>query len=141
MFSALVKVILVGVILVAGAFFLFGYWTGGSLTNSTPSTVDMPSPSIDTATARERGAELGERAAKVAATAGVALDEGTLTAKIKAKMVLDDLVKARAIDVTTRGSVVTLTGSVNSRAERERAISLAKETEGVTQVTDGLVVR
>jgi len=141
MLSALMKVVLVGVILVAGAFFLFGYWTGGSLTNSTPSTADTPSPSIETSTARERGAELGERAAKVVATAGAALDEGTLTAKIKAKMVLDDLVKARAIDVTTRGSVVILTGSVNSRAEQERAISLAKETEGVTQVTDRLVVR
>ena len=101
MLSALVKVVLVGVILVAGAFFLFGYWTGGSLTNSSASTVDLPSPSMDTATARERGAELGEQAAKVVATAGAALDEGTLTAKIKAKMVLDDLVKARAIDVTT----------------------------------------
>jgi len=75
------------------------------------------------------------------ATAGASLDEGRLTAKIKAKMVLDDLVKARTIDVTTTGSTVTLSGTVNSRAERERAVALAKETEGVRQVTDRLVVR
>ena len=139
MFGALIKLVLVGLILVAGGFFLFGYWTGGSSATSTRSTA--PSLSIDTETARERGAELGERAAKAVATAGAALDEGTLTAKIKAKMVLDDLVKARAIDVTTTGSVVTLSGRVHSRAEQERAIALAKETEGVTHVTDRLVVR
>ena len=39
-------------------------------------------------------------ASKVEAT----LDEAALTTKIKAKMALDDAVKARSIDVTTRGS-------------------------------------
>jgi osmotically-inducible protein OsmY len=56
-------------------------------------------------------------------------------------MVLDDLVKARTIDVTTTGSTVTLTGTVHSQAEQQRAVALAKETEGVTQVMDRLVVR
>src|SRR3954464_2968304 len=63
-------------------------------------------------TARERGADMGEKvavaAAKVKATAG----EGALTSKIKAKMVLDDHIAARAIDVTTDGAVVTVSGTV-----------------------------
>jgi hyperosmotically inducible protein len=141
MVTRLVKVLLIGLVLVAGAFYLFGYWTAGSFRNPAPSAAENPPISIDTEAARERGAELGERAAKAVATAGTSLDEGRLTAKIKAKMVLDDLVKARAIDVTTTGSTVTLNGTVHSRAEQERAVALAKETDGVTQVMDRLVVR
>jgi len=137
----LVKLVLVALVLVAGAFYLFGYWTGGSLSQPAPSAAETPPLSIDTATARERGAEIGEQAARAVATAGAAVDEGRLTAKIKAKMVLDDLVKARTIDVTTTGSTVTLSGTVHSRAEQERAVALARQTEGVRQVTDRLVVR
>ena len=141
MVRGLVKLVLMALVLVAAAFYLFGYWTGGSFRNPAPSAVKTPSLPIDTTAARERGAEIGEQAAKAVATAGEALDEGRLTAKIKAKMVLDDLVKARTIDVTTTGSAVTLSGTVHSRAEQERAVRLAKETEGVTQVTDRLVIR
>jgi osmotically-inducible protein OsmY len=53
-------------------------------------------------------------------------------------MALDDLVKARAIDVTTNGTTVTLTGTVSSHAEHDRAVALARETKGVTRVVDGL---
>jgi hypothetical protein len=141
MVRGLVKVVLLALVLVAAAFYLFGYWTGGSFRQPAPSAAETPSLPIDTAVARERGAEIGERAAKAVATAGASIDEGRLTAKIKAKMVLDDLVKARTIDVTTSGSTVTLSGDVHSRAEQERAVALAKETEGVTQVMDRLVVR
>ena len=76
-----------------------------------------------------------------AARAEQALNEGSLTAKIKAKMALDDTVRALSIDVDTNGSTVTLSGSVNSEAERAKAVQLARETEGVTQVNDRLVVR
>ena len=142
MVRGLLKMVLVALVLVAGAFFLFGYWTGGSFRIPALSPADSPiTPSIDTATARERGAEIGEQAAKAVATAGAAIDEGALTAKIKAKMVLDDLVKARAINVTTTGSTVTVSGSVHSRQEQERAVQLAKETDGVTRVIDRLVIR
>jgi hyperosmotically inducible protein len=61
-----------------------------------------------------------------------------LTAKIKSKMALDDSVKAHNINVDTNGTVVTLTGTVQSDQERERAVRLAKETAGVTQVVDRL---
>ncbi len=55
-----------------------------------------------------------------------------MTTKIMAKMALDDLVKARTIDVTTDGPIVTLSGRVHSEAERDRAVRIARETEGVT---------
>ena len=53
-------------------------------------------------------------------------------------MALDDAVKARAINVTTRGTTVTLSGTVESKAEHDRAMALARETDGVTQVIDDL---
>jgi hyperosmotically inducible protein len=63
-----------------------------------------------------------------------------LTAKIKSKMALDDFVKARNINVDTDGTVVTLTGTVQSEQERERALRLARETVGVTKVVDQLQI-
>ena len=140
MFRGLIKVVLVGAVLIAAAFFVFGYWAGGSFEPDAPAT-ETGRPAIDTSVARERGAQIGEQAAKAVATAGESLEAGSLTAKIKAKMVLDDFVKARAIDVTTSGSIVTLSGTVHSKQEQERAVRLAKETEGVTQVVDHLTVR
>jgi hyperosmotically inducible protein len=64
-----------------------------------------------------------------------------VTGKIKSKMVLDGLVKARDIHVESDGTGVTLTGVVDSEAERKRAVELAKETEGVTSVIDHIRVR
>jgi osmotically-inducible protein OsmY len=58
----------------------------------------------------------------------------------KAKMVLDDHIRARAIDVTTSGSTVTLSGIVRSVEEHDRAITLARETDGITHVVDHLRV-
>ena len=139
MIGGLIRLMLVVVVLVAAAFFLFGYWSNGGFRNA-PGVTGFKTPEIDTAAARQRGAEIGEKAAVAAARAGDALEEGSLTAKIKAKMVLDDLVKARAINVTTTGTTVTLSGTVNSERERQRAVLLASETEGVTKVIDQLTV-
>ena len=69
------------------------------------------------------------------------MSESALTAKIKSKMALDDHVNARAIDVDTSGSVVTLSGTVRSKDQQERALRLARDTEGVTRVVDRLRVQ
>ena len=96
-------------------------------------------------TARKRSTDLATTAAKEGREAVTkiegAVGEGTLTAKIKSKMALDDHVKARTISVDTVGSVVTLTGIVDSNAERDRAVRLAAETDGVTKVVDKLEVK
>ena len=64
--------------------------------------------------------------------------DGGITTKVKAEFAQDDIVKAHEINVTTREGVVTLTGEVDSPAARERAVSLARATEGVTDVVDNL---
>ena len=64
-----------------------------------------------------------------------------ITTKIKSKMSLDDHVEARNIHVSTTKGVVTLTGTVASHTERARAVALARDTKGVTEVIDKLTVR
>ncbi|MCA1559507.1 MAG: BON domain-containing protein [Acidobacteria bacterium] len=143
MFRALFRLVLLVVILVAGAAFFLGWWSLDTLRERT-GVADRPlgtTGQIDTAKAREVGAQVGEKTAVAAAEAQSALAQGTLTAKIKSKMALDDLVRARSINVDTSGGVATLTGTVSSEAERQRALQLARETNGVTSVVDRLVVR
>ena len=100
---------------------------------------------LDTADVKKEAAKLATRASAkasgAASQASVTMSESALTAKIKAKMALDDHVNARAVDVDMSGSVVTLTGVVGSAAAHERAVSLARDTEGVTRVVDRLQVR
>jgi hyperosmotically inducible periplasmic protein len=94
--------------------------------------------------ARETGAEVKERAAagvhSAVSRAEEAVTAAALTSKIKAKMTLDDGVKAADINVDTDGSVVTLTGDVGSADERRRAVRIATETAGVTKVVNHLRV-
>jgi len=135
----LMTLVLVGLIV----FLVVGYWAGSKWGGREQPTAGAAGTSgtISTATARARGAELGEKAANAAADLKQTLTEASLTGKIKAKMALDDSVKARTINVTTSGSTVTLTGKINSAAERERAVSLARETDGITAVVDRLEIR
>ncbi|HYT67058.1 MAG TPA: BON domain-containing protein [Vicinamibacterales bacterium] len=141
MFRALLRLILVFVIVVGvGAFFL-GYWGSGRFRPAVrPAPTVGTSGRVDTEKAKEVGARVGEKTAEAANRAGTVLSEGAITAKIKSKMALDDLVRARNIDVTTHGQVVTLTGNVRSVEEHDRAIQLARETAAVTQVVDRLTL-
>lgn len=139
MIRGLLRLVLVVVIIAAAAAFFMGYKLGDNGVE-TP-VAARTAPTVDTSKARATGAAIGETVATGAAQAERALGEGSLTAKIKAKMALDDTVKALTIDVDTQGTVVTLSGSVNTAAERTKAVQLARETSGVTSVVDRLVVR
>jgi len=93
---------------------------------------NIASKAADTAT--DTAGKLGDKLSN-------SVTDGTLTAKIKSKMALDDHVKARGINVDTADSVATLTGIVASADERRRALQLARDTEGITRVVDKLEVR
>ena len=140
MFRALLRLIVVLVVLVGAAAFFLGWWGSNRAHPGDRPVAVGTSGQVNTEKAREVGAEVGAKTAEAANRAGEVLSEGALTAKIKSKMALDDLVQARSINVTTSGHVVTLSGSVRSTAERDRAIQLARETTGVTQVVDHLSV-
>ena len=156
MFRALLRVVLLIVVLVAVGAFLLGWWGGRR-------DIDEPRDVVGTAGVEERARATGDRAKAagselaqdtkeagrdVAQKTAVAADqarrtlaEGSLTAKIKAKMALDDTVKALNLDVDTTGTVVTISGAVANETERTRALQLARETEGVTKVVDRIQVR
>src|SRR5947207_1565970 len=135
------RAILLTILLLVGAYVAYNYWTTtGGRSRSDRSTTVGTSGTIDAQKARERGAELGEKAATAANKVGETVGEAATTTKIKAKMALDDSVKSRTIDVSTTGTTVTLSGTVRTEAERNRAVTLARETGGVTRVIDRLVV-
>ena len=138
MIRGLLKLALIVVIIAAAAAFFVGYRLAD---NDVETPVSATVPAVDTAKARDTGAKIGETVATGAARAEQALNEGSLTARIKAKMALDDTVKALSIDVDTQGSVVTLSGSVRTATEHAKAVQLARDTDGVTSVIDRLVVR
>jgi osmotically-inducible protein OsmY len=136
------------VIVAAIAAFFVGYRFGGGeavidagpVAGTTGADWD-PDIDVNVDRARETGARIGERIVVGANRAEQIATDAALTAKIKSKMALDDHVEAIDIDIDTAGSVVTLRGTVSSQDERQRAVQMARETEGVTTVIDQLVVR
>ena len=137
------KALLMCVLLVVVGVVAFNYWNGVPLLSDPragrPGAVGTTG-TVDVNAARERGAEVGEKVAVAAAKVRDEAQDAALTSKIKAKMVLDDTVRARSIDVSTEGTTVTVSGVVHSAAERDRAVQLARETTGVTQVIDRLKI-
>jgi hyperosmotically inducible periplasmic protein len=71
-----------------------------------------------------------------------AVDDASITSKVKSSFVADPVVSATDIDVDTSGGVVILSGFVASERERQRAVQLARDTTGVKQVdASNLVLR
>lgn len=141
MLRALFRLVLVVVVLVGLAAFFLGYrWADGERMFDRAVGTAGQATGVDATRAREAGAEIGEKVAVGAGEAQRAMANAGLTGKIKAKMALDDRIDAMAIDIDTEGSIVTLSGTVRSEAERQRALQLARETDGVTQVVDRLRV-
>lgn len=68
------------------------------------------------------------------------VDDSTITSRINAAMVKDDLVKAHQVDVDTVGGHVTLTGVVKTPAEAQRAVQIAKREAGVKSVRNNLQI-
>ena len=141
MIRGLVKGVLLVIVIVAIAAFLIGYrWADDGVVRSEP-VVGTTGSDVSVDSARKVGAEVGEQVAEGANEAQRLATNAGITARIKSKMALDEIVEAADIDVDTANGVVTLTGSVASAAERERALQLARETEGVRSVVDRLDVR
>jgi hyperosmotically inducible protein len=69
-----------------------------------------------------------------------AFSDGMLTTTVKSKLLADSTVGGLAIDVDTENGVVTLTGNVKSQAEKDAALKIARETDGVKDVNDRLTI-
>ena len=139
MLRLLVKAVVTVVVLIvvaSVAAYALGYWQGGG-------AVTVPAADVTSGRekAREVGAAVAEKTHDISVRAREVVGDSALTAKIKSKMALDDSVKALNIDVDTVDGVVRLSGTVGSQQEREKALALARETAGVKEVRDGLIVR
>lgn len=76
-----------------------------------------------------------------AADAGDKIDDAAITAKVKTALVAEPGLKALQIDVDTANGVVTLSGSVDSPNNLDRATQVAQAVQGVKSVDNRLTVK
>ena len=75
-------------------------------------------------------------------SAGEAVDDSAITAKVKSSLLADSVVSGSVIDVDTTAGMVSLTGFVKDERERQRAVQLAQNIDGVTRVdARNLIIR
>jgi hyperosmotically inducible protein len=61
--------------------------------------------------------------------------------RVKTRLLDDPAVKGTKIDVDTRDGVVFLTGSARTNEEKDKAIQLARNVEGVRDVQADIMVQ
>jgi hyperosmotically inducible protein len=71
---------------------------------------------------------------------GNTMDDATITAQVKTALLNDPQLNATKIDVSTSNGVVTISGTVKSQPEQQRAIQLARQVNGVRDVRSNLTV-
>ena len=72
---------------------------------------------------------------------GQVVDDASITAAVKSKLMTDSVVGALKIDVDTKDGIVSLNGPVKTQSEKDTALRIARETSGVKDVRDNLVVQ
>jgi hyperosmotically inducible periplasmic protein len=73
-------------------------------------------------------------------SAGTAVSDAAITTKVKSEMAAAKDVSAMNIKVDTDNGVVNLSGTAKSRAEADKAVSIAKNTGGVVSVNNNIQV-
>ena len=74
------------------------------------------------------------------ATTSRTQDDATLSTLVKIELLNDPQVGLLRLDAQTAQGVVTLSGTVRSQAEADRAIAVAKRIKGVREVKNGMTV-
>lgn len=84
--------------------------------------------------------EFGAGAVKKASQVGQVVADSAITTKIKTQLATDEGLSGSSIGVQTKNGIVTLSGTVNSKALRERAGQIASNTDGVKGVNNEIKV-
>lgn len=79
-------------------------------------------------------------AAALVFTVACGQTDAGITTAVKSKLAADDMVKAYQVDVDTANKIVTLSGDVETAAQKEHAVTIARNTDGVADVIDQLRV-
>jgi len=74
-------------------------------------------------------------------TAGEAIDDASITGRVKAALLEDPSTKGSSINIETREGVVQLNGFVDGDIEKDRAAKLAAAVSGVKSVDNNLTVQ
>ncbi|HEU5435994.1 MAG TPA: BON domain-containing protein [Telluria sp.] len=72
---------------------------------------------------------------------GEYVDDAVITTKVKAALAGDPAVKATEVNVETFRGMVQLSGFVSSPEARQRAIEIARGTNGVRGVKNDMVIK
>lgn len=86
------------------------------------------------------GAEAGYVASQEDRTAGQTVDDQLIVSKIKTAMLSDPNVPGLKINVDSFKGVVTLRGYVDTPAQADQAVQIARNTSGVESVVSKLVI-
>jgi hyperosmotically inducible periplasmic protein len=78
--------------------------------------------------------DLSSKAKQATHRTAVAVEDTAITADLKSKYAADSRTKGSDIRVKTDQSIVALSGTVVSQAQRSHVIDVARHTKGVTQV-------
>jgi osmotically-inducible protein OsmY len=90
----------------------------------------------------ERATEkLEEKSSIAAKKTGAVVADSVITTKVKADIFKEPELKSMAIHVETEKGVVMLSGFVNTKADADKAVSLAKSVEGVATVQSAIKVK
>lgn len=73
-------------------------------------------------------------------TVGTEIDDATLTASVKTALMADDTVRSMDINVETEKAVVSLNGQVQTQAQIDQAVSVARGVSGVRDVDNRLTL-
>lgn len=68
-------------------------------------------------------------------------DDAEITTKVKAAFLNEPGMKSMKISVATDHGVVTLTGTINSQMNQDKAIQLAESVDGVKSVNNQLIMK
>ena len=116
---------------------LFG---AGCSDQKSPETVGQK---VDRAT--DKMANAGDKMAAATENAAnktaAAIDDATITTKVKTAVLAEPGLKTLQIDVDTKNGVVMLSGTVDNQAMKERAAQVAQAVTGVRSVDNNLTVK
>jgi hyperosmotically inducible protein len=74
-------------------------------------------------------------------SAGQTVDDATITASVKSKLVADKAANLTRVDVDTNNGTVYLNGTVDDAVQKTRAEQLAWQASGVKNVVNNLQVQ
>jgi hyperosmotically inducible protein len=91
-------------------------------------------------TAEKKIDQAGDVITEKSAATGEALGDAALTAKVKSALIAEPGLNSLTIDVDVSGGIVTLRGTADTPANRDKAAQLASNVDGVKSVNNDLVV-